>query len=263
MNIVAVGAHPDDIEIICGGTMAKYVQKGHKVTFIIVTNGEGGSLNLPKSELNKINNKEKSEGKKVNSFNKSSLLIEDIVEIRYEEAKAGAKTIGAGLIWLGYKDNFLFDCEETRKGVLNALRKTKADVVFTHYQDYYNADHNTTSKILIGLKILQNFKSIPTEYPPTVHNPHLYFMDTYMGIGFEPDEYVDITDVFEIKKNALLAHKSQSAVLSEYFNVDYVDLIETQAKFRGHQSNVKYAEAFKGAKAWPSGIIKSLLPQYL
>ena len=49
----------------------------------------------------------------------------------------------------------------------------------------------------------------------------------------------------------------------EFSNVDYIDMIETQAKFRGYQCGVKYAEAYKGVKAWPRGITKSLLPQYL
>ncbi len=236
MNIAAVSANPDDFEMLCAGTMIKYVQKGHKVIFIIATNGEVGSPNLSKKE---------------------------IAEIRHEEAKKGAKIIEADLIWLDYPDEFLFDSKETRIAVLNALRKAKADVVFTHYQDYYNCDHNTISKITNDVGILQTVKNIPTEYPPTENNPYLYFMDTVTGIGFEPDEYVDITDVFEIKKKALLAHKSQYTWLKEHSKIDYIDMMEAQAKIRGYQVGVKYAEAFKGVKAWPRGIVKSLLPQYL
>lgn len=236
MNIAAVCAHPDDIEMLCGGTMIKYVQKGYKVTFIVVTNGEVGSPTLSNKEIAKI---------------------------RYKEAKEGAKIIGVDLIWLGFPDEFLFDCKETRIAVLNALRKAKADVVLTHYQDYYNPDHNAVSKITNDVGILLTVKNIPTKYPQTKNNPYLYFMDTVSGIGFEPEEYVDITDVFEIKKKALLAHKSQDTWLREHSKIDYIDLMEAQAKIRGYQAGVKYAEAFKGVKAWPRGIVKSLLPQYL
>ena len=88
-------------------------------------------------------------------------------------------------------------------------------------------------------------------------------MDTMACIGFTPEEYVDITDVFELKKKALLAHKSQYSFLKELCGVDYVDLMETQAKLRGYQAGVKYAEAFIGVKAWPRGITRQLLPQYL
>ncbi len=233
MNIAVVTAHPDDAEILCGGTMIKYVKKKHKVTIIIATNGEVGSPTLSKKEIAKI---------------------------RHEEAKEGAKIIGADLIWLGYPDEFLFDCKETRIAVLNALRKSNADVVFTFYQDYYNCDHNTISKIVNDVGILLTVRNIETEYPPTEKNPYLYFMDTGVGIGFNPEEYVDITEVFEIKKKALLAHKSQYVWLKEHSKVDYVDMMETQAKFRGYQAGVKYAEAFIGVKAWPRGIVRSLLP---
>jgi LmbE family N-acetylglucosaminyl deacetylase len=54
MNIAAVCAHPDDIELLCAGTMIKYMQKGHIVTFIIATNGEVDSATLTKGEISGI-----------------------------------------------------------------------------------------------------------------------------------------------------------------------------------------------------------------
>jgi LmbE family N-acetylglucosaminyl deacetylase len=216
--------------------MIKYVQKGHRVTFIIATNGEVGS---------------------------PTFSNEEIAKVRHEEAKEGARIVGADLIWLGFPDEFLFDAKETRLAFLNALRKAEADIVFTHYRDYYNCDHNAVHKITNDVGIHLTIKNIPTEFPPTHSNPYLYFMDTITGIGFDPDEYVDITDVIDVKKKALTAHKSQYIWLKEHSKVDYIDMMETQAKFRGYQAGVKYAEAFKGVKAWPRGIVKSLLPQHL
>jgi LmbE family N-acetylglucosaminyl deacetylase len=92
-----------------------------------------------------------------------TLSKKEIAKIRYEEAKEGA------------------------------LRKAGADVVFTHYQDYSNCDHNTVSKI------------------------------TSTGIGFDPEEYVDITEVMEIKKKALKAHKSQYTWLKQFSHIDYAE----------------------------------------
>ena len=262
MHIAAVTAHPDDIEILCAGTLAKYIKKGHKVTFIVATNGEAGAPAVSEEDFKKI-----IAGEKINKFEKlpgkNVISKEDIAAIRHDEAKEGAKIIGADLIWLGYPDEFLFDNKETRLAVLNALRKAKADVVFTHYHDYYNPDHNTIGKITNDVGVILPHSNIPTEYPPLKNNPYLYYMDTITGIGFEPEEYVDITDVFELKKEALLAHKSQYLFLKELAGIDYVDLMETQAKLRGYQCGVKYAEAFIGVKAWPRGIVKQLLPQYL
>ena len=136
MNIACVTAHPDDAEILCAGTKIKYIQKGHRVTFIIATNGEVGSPTLPN---------------------------EEIANIRYEEAKEGARIVGADLIWLGFPDEFLFDCRETRLAFLNALRKAEPDVVFTHYHDYYNCDHNEVHKITNDVGIHLTIKNIPTE----------------------------------------------------------------------------------------------------
>lgn len=258
MNIAAVGAHPDDIELLCGGTMAKYVQKGHRVTFIIATNGEAGSPAISKDD---IDHPDRNGRTKISTA--PTISKKEIAAIRHEEAKEGARIIGADLIWLGYPDEFLFDTEETRLAVLGALRKSGAEVVFAHYADLYNPDHNTIGKIVNDVGALLPHRNIPTESPPLEKNPYLYFMDTITGIGFDPDQYVDITDVFEIKMKALLAHKSQYYFLKELDGIDYADMMETQAKFRGYQSNVKYAEAFIGLKAWPRGIVRHLLPQYV
>ena len=236
MNIACVTAHPDDAEILCAGTMIEYVRKGHKVTFVIATNGEVGSPTLSRDE---------------------------IARVRHEEAKEGARIVGADLIWLGYPDEFLFDTRETRLTFIDALRKCRPDVVFTHYRDYYNCDHNAVHTIANDVSIHLTIKNIPTDQPPAESNPYTYFMDTIMGKGFEPEEYVDITDVFEQKREALLAHKSQYTWLKEFSDVDYADMMETQARFRGYQAGVKYAEAFIGVKTYPRVTARSLLPQYL
>ena len=127
MNIAAVGAHPDDIELLCGGTMARYVKMGHRVTIIIATNGEAGSPAVSREEIDQFDRTGQSGGKARGS---AAMAKEEIASIRHEEAKEGARIIGADLIWLGYPDEFLFETEQTRLAVLEALRKSRADVVF-------------------------------------------------------------------------------------------------------------------------------------
>lgn len=95
MKVLAVGAHPDDLEILCVGTLAKYAQRGDSVTMAVATNGEVGSPTLCKAE---------------------------IAEIRRHEAEASAAVIGAHLIWMNYPDEFLFSTEETRLTFLNMVR---------------------------------------------------------------------------------------------------------------------------------------------
>ena len=95
MNILFVGAHPDDIETFCGGTAARYSERGDNLFFCVATNGNVGSSTLPP---------------------------EEIAAIRHEEAKAGAGVLGAELIWLDFDDEFLMDTRETRLAFINAFR---------------------------------------------------------------------------------------------------------------------------------------------
>jgi LmbE family N-acetylglucosaminyl deacetylase len=85
-------------------------------------------------------------------------------------------------------------------------------------------------------------------------------MDTLAGIGFEPTDYVDITDFFEIKKKMLLCHESQYKWLSGHHQSDPLNLIETMAKFRGLQCGVLYAEAFRPTNLWGRLRAERLLP---
>ena len=75
MRVLAVGAHPDDLEILCSGTLAKYAKQGHHVTMAVATNGEVGSMTLPN---------------------------EEIAAVRKAEAAASAAVIGADFVWMGY-----------------------------------------------------------------------------------------------------------------------------------------------------------------
>src|SRR5215471_11561048 len=101
MNVLFVGAHPDDIELFSGGTAALYAKQGHKVFFCISTNGNVGS---------------------------PTLLPEEIAEIRHKEAQNGARVIGAELIWLGFDDEFLLDTREARLAFIEAFRQARPEV---------------------------------------------------------------------------------------------------------------------------------------
>jgi LmbE family N-acetylglucosaminyl deacetylase len=98
LRILAIGAHPDDLEILCAWTLAKYAAQGDHVTMAVATNGEVGSPVLAKKE---------------------------IAEIRRQEALAAAAVIGADLIWINHPDEFLFSNENTRLDFLNVVRQSR------------------------------------------------------------------------------------------------------------------------------------------
>ena len=85
-------------------------------------------------------------------------------------------------------------------------------------------------------------------------------MDNICGINFTPTEYVDITEVFELKKQMLFHHKSQFVAMEDLANTDMLDLIETQAKFRGLAAGCKYAEGFNRLEAYQRGLTRRILP---
>jgi LmbE family N-acetylglucosaminyl deacetylase len=233
MRVLAVGAHPDDLEILCGGTLAKYAQDGHHVTMAVSTNGEVGSPTLPK---------------------------EEIAEIRRQEAAASAAVIGADFIWIDYPDEFLFSNEESRLRFLNMVRKARPDVILTHAPVDYHPDHRTTGQIIWDLRVMTTVPNIKTEKPPCAKIPEIYYFDTVAGIDFVPQYYVDISQTFELKKQMLACHKSQSAWLENQYQMDYMQFIDYISRYRGLQCGVKHAECFQVSPTWPKRAKPPLLP---
>jgi len=101
MNILAIGAHPDDIEILCAGTLALYAKAGHHVTMAVFTDGSMGDLKIAPAKLAKI---------------------------RREEQQAAADIIGARLLWPAITDEHVFPNEAQRSVMIDLLREADPDV---------------------------------------------------------------------------------------------------------------------------------------
>lgn len=225
MNIIFFGAHPDDLEILCGGTIARCVAAGHTVTMAVSTNGNVGSPDLSKAEIGAI---------------------------RKKEALAASRVLGAhDFIWIDEDDELLFDDKPTRLKFVDAIRQARADIVVTHNPTDYHPDHCTTSKLAFDARIISAVRLIETEHPHLARSPELFYMDSVAGIQFTPQFQVDITEFFEKKLEALACHESQNAWLKSIFNQDITDVPKIQSAFRGLQSGVLYAEAFVQPIYWP------------
>ena len=233
MRVLAVGAHPDDLEILCGGTLAKYALRGDHVTMAVSTNGDVGSATLSKSE---------------------------IAEIRKHEAQASADVIGAELIWMNYPDEFLFSDEPTRLDFLNMVRQARPDVILTHAPSDYHPDHRTTGGILWDIRVMTTVPNIKTQAPPCEKIPEIYYYDTIAGIEFIPQHYVDISETFELKKKMLACHKSQAHWLENQYNLSYLEFIEYTGRYRGLQCGTRFAECFQSSPTWPKRFESVLLP---
>jgi len=233
MRVLAVGAHPDDLELLCGGTLAKYAQLGHHVTMAVATNGEVGSMTLPK---------------------------EEIAAIRKVEAEAAAAVIGADFVWMGYPDEFLFSTEETRLAFINLMRRVRPDVVISHAPSDYHPDHRLTGQICWDIRVMTTVPNIKTEYPVCATIPEIYYMDTVAGINFQPEHYVDTSPSFEAKKKMLACHKSQGSWLEAQYGMTYIEFMEQVSRFRGLQAGVRYAECFQSSPTFPKLCKPVLLP---
>lgn len=225
MNILAIGAHPDDIETSCGGTLAKYAKMGHKVFTATATNGNVGS---------------------------ATLSMDEIAKIRKEEARKAAAVIGAEYICLDYDDEMFFEDREARLAFINLVRYCKADIILTHNPEDYNPDHELTSKIINDIAVMIPVAKIQTKAQPYDKIPIIAYFEPVNGLGFIPTEYVDITDTMELKMEMCRAHKSQVSWMSDNYketmaDKDFFEDYYTIARYRGIQCGVEYAEGFRMA----------------
>jgi LmbE family N-acetylglucosaminyl deacetylase len=185
LKVLCVGAHPDDPESGCGGTLTTYAAQGHRVTIVYLTRGERGIPGKSDAEA---------------------------AAIRTAEAEAACRIIGAKAVFAGQIDG---STEVTRERVaaMAALLDAEApDVVFTHWPIDTHMDHEVASLLTIRAYVATNRR-----FP-------IYFFEVDAGaqtMGFAPAHYVDITKVREKKKSALFAHKSQNGerIYSEHHEV--------------------------------------------
>jgi len=227
MNILAIGAHPDDIESYAAGTLAKYSKAGHKVFMATATNGNVGS---------------------------ATLSMEEIAAVRKQEAANSAAHIGAEYICLDYDDEMFFEDKAARLKFIDLVRYCRADVILTHNPEDYNPDHELTSKIINDIAVMIPIGKIVTENPPYDRIPAIFYWEPVNGMGFVPTEYVDITDVMEIKMAMCREHKSQNQWMKDNYSetlgreeTEFFDNFMISARYRGIQCGVKYAEGFIAA----------------
>lgn len=235
MNILAVGCHPDDIEIACAGTLAKYAREGNNVTVCHVANGDKGHVLIMPEELKKI---------------------------RTAEAECAAALIGAKEVVnidVGDLDVNMHN-QDTVEKMIDLIRRVKPDVILTHSPVDYMNDHVQVSKLVFDASFSASVPHKFTEHEAYPDIVPIYYMDTLAGVNFLPEDYVDISETIELKLEALACHESQIKWMLEHDKIDFIDFVRTCSKFRGLQCGTKYAEAFTKCVAWPRVIPRRMLP---
>jgi LmbE family N-acetylglucosaminyl deacetylase len=219
-NVVAVGPHPDDVEVLCMGTLLRLRAEGASVTIVTVSAGERGAM--PDAPVSGT----------------------ELVTVREREARSVADTLEAPYICLDAPDHFVQDTPELRTALARVFQAARADVIFAPSPADYHADHTATSALAMQAALMARGHAMGTE-APLIEAPAVYYYDTLFGQGFEPGFYIDIGDVIEEKKRLAEMHASQTAYMGSQNSRTLTDMIETLGRFRGSQSMTTYAEAFQ------------------
>lgn len=220
LDILAFGAHADDVEIGMGGTIAKYSEKG------LIT----GICDLTEAELS-------SNG---------------TVELRKKEAEKASKVLGVTYREnLHFPDRGLFLQEDMIRKVADIIRKYKPETVFAPYFEDRHPDHGNCGRIVeeaVFSAGIKNYKTLENSEPHRVKN--IYF---FMINGFhKPDFVIDITKHMEKKKLSLEAYVSQFIKSEDTYDTPlvngYIETVEARERLFGKEVGLKYAEGFKTKK---------------
>lgn len=234
MRIVCIHAHPDDAEILAGGTLALLAEYGHSITIVSMTPGDCGSANTP---------------------------ADQIAAIRREEAAHAAKLIGAEYRCAEFRDLAIFNTDNARRRVTEIVRSTLPGLVITAGPVDYHCDHEATSILVRDACFAASAPNYITREiqpaPPLEAIPHLYFTDSLGGVDrfaavLEPDLVVDVKSTVEIKRRMLACHVSQREWLRKQHGIDD-PLVEMErwTRSRGELVGIDYGEGFLRYRGHP------------
>src|SRR5882724_1518168 len=224
LDILAIGVHPDDVELGCSGTLINEIRRGKKVGIVDLTQGELGTRGT--------------------------------IDTRYQEAANAAMIIGVAIGEnLKMRDGFFSNDEEHQLKLIRAIRKYQPDIVIGNVLHDRHPDHGRAGKMIADVCFLSGLAKIETHdekgnsqsrWKPSyvLH----YIQDWY----HEPDLLIDISDVFDQRMKAIEAYTSQFYVAENsnegpqtYISTpDFLESIKARARMFGKRIGVKYAEGF-------------------
>ena len=223
-RVLALMPHPDDIEILCAGTLLRLAAIGFEIHIATMTPGDKGSATLSREEISKI---------------------------RREEAQSAAGVLGAkSCHCLEFSDLEITFDNASRRKVSEMLRVVNPAIVFTTPPSDYMFDHEITSQLVRDACFTAGVENYQAAGKPIDGVPYLYYSDAVGGHDlFGADArvscIVDISGQIEQKADALKRHDSQRAWLQKQHGMDnYIQSMKTWSARRGAQIGTPYAEAF-------------------
>lgn len=225
LDILAFGAHPDDVELGCSGTLLKEIHHGRTAGIIDLTRGELGSRGT--------------------------------AEIRAAEAIAAARILGCSIREnLGLEDGFFEHDKSSRIRVIEMIRKYRPDVVLCNALDDRHSDHGRAGELVEAAAFLSGLVKIETFHDGELQQPWRprlvlhYMQDRWI----QPDIVVDITEFWDQRMASIQAHRSQffdpeSQEPSTYISSrNFFDSIEGRAREVGRFAQFTYGEGFSAKR---------------
>ncbi len=230
VNILAVGVHPDDVELSCAGTLLHHAALGHTFGLLDLTRGELGTRGTP--------------------------------EIRMREADASARKLGARFREnLGLADGFITHDEPTLRKVMTAIRDCRPDIVLANALSDRHPDHGRTANLVADAAYYSGLRKIETvslqgkpQEPWRPRAVYHYIQDR----NRHPDFVVDVTPYFERKMEAIACFESQfsDSVANAYSSEpttpisgdDFMEFIRAKARNLGREAGYELAEGFNFAR---------------
>ncbi|XEC92717.1 bacillithiol biosynthesis deacetylase BshB1 [Paenibacillus tarimensis] len=224
MDLLAFGAHPDDVEIGMGGTIVKHVQSGFRAAVCDLTEAEMSSNGT--------------------------------VELRRQEAAAASSVLGLSeRSCLKLPDRGLTGAKEQVDVIVAEIRRLRPRVVFAPYWNDRHPDHNACSRIVEEAVFNAKLRNYMPELPPVqVERLIYYFINDVEHISLA----VDVSGQYELKKQALLAYRSQfeppdpsKNQVATPLNQGYLENVEARDRLLGRHQSVNYAEGFAVKRSHP------------
>ena len=230
-TILAIHAHPDDIETLSAGTLALLARAGHQVRIATVTGGDLGSTQTEPAETSVI---------------------------RQAEAAKAASLIGAEYRCGGVPDLGVFNDDPTRRLVTELIRWSQADIVLTASPADYHPDHEAVSQLVRDgcfAASVPNYRTGEASAMEAI--PHLYFMDPIggrdrEGVWLTPDFGADVATVFSTKQAMLACHVSQDSWVARQHDIpDHLASMEKWTRRCARSFGAELAEGFRQYRHHP------------
>jgi N-acetylglucosamine malate deacetylase 1 len=210
-ELLVIGAHPDDVEIGMGGAIATFVQQGHEVTLLDLTDGEPTPMGSP--------------------------------ERRRAESEAAAQVLGVRRrITLPLPNRYLLDTVENRVAVAEVLREVRPEILFIPYGVDAHPDHIAAERLAEAARFYAKLTKTDMRGDPHYPRRIFHFFCTHYRLNVAPAFVLDISDQIERKMEAIACYRSQFN--PERGNQGILDAIRTVAAYWGTRVRRPYGEPF-------------------